>query len=283
MDKGEQRLSDQDIDVFGMTDVGKVRKRNEDQYLVCSLHKQMRVHFTSLPNVEQLPLSGETMAFLALVADGVGGHAGGDEASRLATESIARYITHSMQCYYTRDPHEDDFLDQLHNTVMQCHVDLVAEAEKHPERGGMATTLTLLLGMWPRAYVVQVGDSRCYQLRGDKLNQITRDQTLAQDLIDQGVLTESKAGAWSHVLSSAVGGSEAKPVIYKLELQVNDVILLCSDGLTTHVEDDEIRDGMIAMESSEQVCRDLVLEALNRGGRDNVTVVVGRAMSKARA
>ena len=99
MDPAEQKLRDQDIDVFGMTDVGKVRKRNEDQYLICSLHKQMRVHGTSLPNVEQLPLSGGTIAFLALVADGVGGHAGGDEASRLATESIARYITHSMQCY----------------------------------------------------------------------------------------------------------------------------------------------------------------------------------------
>ena len=280
MDKDEQRLRDQDIDVFGMTDVGKVRKRNEDHYLICSLHKQMRVHSTSLPNVEQLPLGGRAMAFLALVADGVGGHAGGDEASRLATESIARYITHSMQCYYARDPHEDDFLDQLHNTVMQCHAHLIAEAEKHPERGGMATTLTLLLGMWPRAYIVQVGDSRCYQLRGKKLNQITRDQTVAQDLIDEGVLTESKAGAWSHVLSSAVGGSEAKPVIYKLELQSDDVILLCSDGLTTHVKDDEIRDGLAAMKSSEQVCRDLVSEALSRGGRDNVTVVVGRAMSQ---
>ena len=78
MDSAEQKLRDQDIDVFGMTDVGKVRKRNEDQYLICSLHKQMRVHGTSLPNIEQLPLSGETMAFLALVADGVGGHAGGE-------------------------------------------------------------------------------------------------------------------------------------------------------------------------------------------------------------
>ena len=280
MDPAEQKLRDQDIDVFGMTDVGKVRKRNEDQYLICSLHKQMRVHGTSLPNVEQLPLSGGTIAFLALVADGVGGHAGGDEASRLATESIARYITHSMQCYYARDPHEDDFLDQLHDTVMQCHADLLGESEKNPERGGMATTLTLLLGMWPRAYIVQVGDSRCYQLRGNRLSQITKDQTLAQDLIDEGALTESKAGAWSHVLSSAVGGSEAKPVIYKLQMQFDDVILLCSDGLNEHVTDDEIRNELIDLQSSEQVCRSLVSQALSRGGRDNVTAVVGRAKSR---
>jgi protein phosphatase len=280
MEPDERGPLDQEIDVFGMTDVGKARKRNEDHFLICSLHKLMHVHNTSLPNLDQLPLSGERMAFLALVADGVGGHAGGDVASRMATESIARYITRSMQCYYTRDPNEDEFIDQLHETVMQCHGDLLNESEKHPEQGGMATTLTLFLGIWPRAYIVQVGDSRCYQLRGGKLNQITRDQTLAQDLIDKGVLTASKAGAYSHVLSSAVGGTVAQPVIYKMNLQQDDVVLLCSDGLTTHVTDEQIRDGLIAMESSEQVCRDLVAAALGRGGRDNITVVVGRAKTE---
>ncbi|UCG89191.1 MAG: serine/threonine-protein phosphatase [Gemmatimonadota bacterium] len=277
MELDERGPLDQELDVFGMTDVGKVRKRNEDHFLICSLHKLMQVHSTSLPNLDQLPLSGEQMAFLALVADGVGGHAGGDVASRMATESVARYITRSMQCYYTRDPNEDEFVDQLHDTVMQCHVDLLAEAAKRPKQGGMATTLTLFLGIWPRAFIVQVGDSRCYQLRGDKLNQITRDQTLSQDLIDRGVLTPSKAGAYDHVLSSAVGGSTAEPVIYKMTLERDDVVLLCSDGLTTHVTDEQIRDGLIAMESSEQVCRKLVSMALDRGGRDNITVVIGRA------
>lgn len=279
MDPTERKPLDHEFDVFGTTDVGKVRKRNEDQFLICSLHKRMKVHSTSLPSMDLLPLSGERMAFMALVADGVGGHAGGDKASRLATEMIARYITHSMQCYYTRDPHEDDFLDQLHNTVMQCHEDLIAESNKNPETGGMATTMTLLLGMWPRGYIVQVGDSRCYRLRGDRLIQITRDQTLAQDLIDEGVLTESKAGAWSHVLSSAVGGSEAKPVIYEIELNWDDVVLLCSDGLTAHVTDEEIHDELSNMQSAEQVGSKLVSMALERGGRDNVTLVVGTTKS----
>lgn len=276
MNPVERGPSDQEIDVFGMTDAGKVRKRNEDHFLICSLQKRMQVHSTSLPNLDELPLSGERMAFLALVADGVGGHAGGDVASRMATESIARYITHSMQCYYTRDPNEDEFIDQLHETVMQCHGDLLAQSEKHPEQGGMATTLTLFLGIWPRAYIVQVGDSRCYQLRAGELNQITRDQTLAQDLIDKGVLTASKAGAYSHVLSSAIGGSVAQPVIYRMDLERDDVLLLCSDGLTTHVGDEQLRDELSVMESSEQVCRKLVKAANEGGGRDNITVVVGR-------
>jgi len=279
MESVEHEALDREPDVFGMTDVGKVRKRNEDHFLICSLHKLMHVHSTSLPDLDQLPLSGERMAFLALVADGVGGHASGDVASRMATESIARYITRSMQCYYTRDPNEDEFIDQLYETVMQCHSDLLSESEKHPNQGGMATTLTLFLGIWPRAYIVQVGDSRCYQLRGGELSQITRDQTLAQDLIDKKVLTASKAGAYDHVLSSAVGGTVAQPVIYKMNLQQDDVLLLCSDGLTTHVSDKEIRDELVAMESSEQVCRKLVSAALDRGGRDNVTVIVGRAQA----
>ncbi|UCD24488.1 MAG: serine/threonine-protein phosphatase [Gemmatimonadota bacterium] len=275
MHSSERKPLDHEFDVFGVSDVGKVRKRNEDQFLICSLHKRMNVHSTSLPSMDLLPLSGERMAFLILVADGVGGHAGGDKASRMATETIARYITHSMQCYYTRDPNENEFLDQLHKTVMQCHEDLVTESKKQPDTGGMATTLTLLLGMWPRGYIVQVGDSRCYRLRGEELIQITRDQTLAQDLVDKGVLTPSKAGAWSHVLSSAMGGAEARPVIYKIELNWDDVILLCSDGLTAHVTDDEIHEELSNMESAEQVGRKLLATALERGGRDNITLVIG--------
>jgi serine/threonine protein phosphatase PrpC len=277
MEPAERGIIDQEVDVFGMTDVGKVRKRNEDHFLICSLHKLMHVHNTSLPDLDQLPLGAQRMAFMALVADGVGGHAGGDVASRMATESIAHYITRSMQCYYTRDPNEEAFIDQLYETVMQCHEDLLAETEKHPEQDGMATTLTLFLGILPRGYIVQVGDSRCYQLRAGKLNQITRDQTLAQDLIDKGVLTASKAGAYNHVLSSAVGGTVAAPVIYKMNLQQDDVVLLCSDGLTTHVTDDQIRGVLVEMESSEQACHKLVSAALAGGGRDNVTVIVGRA------
>ncbi len=280
MERTNGAPTDKEIDVFGMTDVGKVRRRNEDQFLICSLHKQMRVHSTSLPNLSQLPVSGERIAHLVMVADGVGGHSGGDQASQLATESMAGYITHSMQCYYMQDPHEEDFLDRLHEAVMTCHEGLLAEAEKDPAKGGMATTLTLMLSIWPKAYIVQVGDSRCYQLRGDRLIQITRDQTLAQDLIDQGVLTQSKAGAFSHVLSSAIGGTEAKPVIYKIEHEWDNVLLLCSDGLTGHVSDDEIKDVLSTMETAEQACNDLVALALNRGGRDNVTVVVGRAKSQ---
>ena len=101
----------------------------------------------------------------------------------------------------------------------------------------MATTLTLYLGIWPRAYLLQVGDSRCYLLHDGELLQITRDQTMAQELIDLGVLRRTDAGAakLAHTLSSSIGGRQTAPVVTKMDLGWGDVVLLCSDGLTRHV------------------------------------------------
>jgi protein phosphatase len=273
---------DKEVDLFGLTDVGKVRRENQDHFLIASLHKHMKVRGSSLPNLDQIPLTSEGMAFLGLVADGLGGHSAGAEASRVALESVARYVTHSMECYYSRDPaREEEFREQLHASALRCHSMVQEEATAHPDLEGMATTLTLVMAIFPKAYVVQVGDSRCYQLRDGELYRITRDQTVAQDLVDQGALRESKAdiSMWSHVLTSAIGGSEANPVITGLDLQWDDVLLLCSDGLTGHLKDDEIREHLVRAESAESACRALVAEALERGGKDNVTVVVGRTRS----
>ncbi len=270
----------EDIDVYGMTHVGKVRKSNQDHFLLCSLHKQMEIHGTSLPNPEQLPLRGERLAFMAFVADGVGGHAAGEEASRIALEAVARYVTQSMQCYYTNDSHQEhQFLEELTDSVMVCHQQVTAEAESSPARHGMATTLTLAIVVWPWAYVVQVGDSRCYQLRDGELIQLTRDQTVAQELYDKGVLSTAEAmdSKWAHVLASAIGGPEATPVINRIAMQRDDVLMLCSDGLTGYVPEEQIRRRLVEMESSQQVAEALIADALEGGGGDNITVVVGRS------
>jgi protein phosphatase len=149
----------------------------------------------------------------------------------------------------------------------------------------MATTLTLYLGVWPKAYLLQLGDSRCYLMRDGVLSQITRDQTMAQELVDQGVLTRDDAPRtrWAHVLSSAIGGHQTAPVVTRIEMAWNNVILLCSDGLTKHVSDDKIADRLRAMTSSRQVCEQLLADALEDGGSDNVTILVGRAVQKPEA
>src|SRR5439155_23676466 len=134
--------------------------------------------------------------------------------------------------------------------------------------------------VWPWLYVVQVGDSRAYFFENGALRQVTRDQTVAQDLIDNGVLPAERAAAspFSHVLSSAIVGSEAMPEVTRVDIRRRGcVVLLCSDGLTKHVSNAEIAEHLRVMQSAEQVSRALLELALSRGGTDNTTVLVGRA------
>jgi protein phosphatase len=146
----------------------------------------------------------------------------------------------------------------------------------------MATTLTLWIGVWPWSYLLQVGDSRCYVYHGDRLTQISRDQTMAQELVDQGILTRSDAdnSRWAHVLSSAIGGQQTAPVVTRFRQSWRSVGLLCSDGLTKHVSDERIEERLRTMTSAKQVCEDLLQDALDDGGTDNITIIVGRALRK---
>ncbi|MCH7473561.1 MAG: serine/threonine-protein phosphatase [Gemmatimonadetes bacterium] len=283
VDSPNRMPRDDEVDVFGLTHLGKVRKTNQDNFLISSLHKQMRVHYTSLPEVARLPLEGERLAYLCMVADGVGGGLGGGEASRHAIEVVAQYVAESMCCYYTADATDEQaFCDSLQEAAMHCHQSVAEKAGADPDRRGMATTLTMLISVWPVTYLLQVGDSRCYLLREGTLTQITRDQTMAQELVDQGVLTVANADntRWAHVLSSAIGGRQTAPVVTRIDRMWDDVILLCSDGLTKHVSDDRIRERLSTMRSSKQVCEDLLQDALDGGGSDNITVLVGRLVRK---
>ena len=278
-----RKPADDEIDVYGLTHPGLVRTVNEDHFLICSLRKQMAVYHTSLPDLEQLPVLTERLAFLALVADGVGGSAAGEKASRFAVEVVTRYITHGMRCYYSAHGTGDDmFLSELEDAALQCHAELLALGRDQPEFAGMATTLTLFLGVWPRAYLLQVGDSRYYLLRDGELMQISRDQTMAQELIDAGALARADASRtrWAHMLSSAIGGRQTAPIVTRLDQGWGNVSLLCSDGLTKHVSDERIRDRLRAMTSARQVCEELLHDALGDGGSDNITIMVGRALRK---
>ena len=276
---GRKPVDDQ-VDFYGLTHPGKVRKENQDHFLVSSLHKRMDVHLTSLPDSGRLYGEAERLAFLAMVADGVGGGPGGEAASRLALEAVSQYAAESMDCYYTADPNDDQaFTQALADAALSCHDDVLRRSGAESGKG-MATTLTLMLFVWPRAYLLQVGDSRYYLLRDGELTQISRDQTLAQVLIDDGVFsrTEASKSPLSNVLSSAIGGSETTPVVTGIDQDWNYVHLLCSDGLTKHVSDERIAERLRAMTSAKQVCEDLLQDALDGGGSDNITVIVVRAL-----
>ena len=280
---GSRKPRDDEFDVYGLTHVGHVREVNQDHFLLCSLHKQMVIHHTSLPNVDQLPLEGPRLAYLGMVADGVGGGTGGEEASRTAIEVVAQYVAHSMQCYYQEDPdNERAFLEALQHTAMQCHASVLRRAEEDPDRRSMATTLTLWIGVWPRAYLLQVGDSRCYLSRDGELTQITRDQTMAQELYDEGILTRTEAHSshLANILSSSIGGPQTVPMVTRVDQSWDHVGLLCSDGLTKHVSDDQIAERLRTMTSAKQACQTLLRDALDGGGTDNITIVVGRTVRK---
>ncbi|MES2523134.1 MAG: protein phosphatase 2C domain-containing protein [Gemmatimonadota bacterium] len=259
-----------------------MRSENQDHFLLATVHPQVVVHGTSLPTSDSLDLRGQRLATIMLVADGVGGSAAGSDASRLTTEAVTRYFASTLRCYHTvGSSSENEFTKALADAANEAHETVRAEAQHRGEARDMATTLSLAIFVWPWLYVLQVGDSRCYFYQDGALRQVTRDQTLAQEMIDRGVLTPERAHAspLNHVLSSAIGATEALPEITRVDIrQRGCVTLVCSDGLTKHVSDEEIAEQLGAMASAEQVCKSLLKLALDRGGSDNITLVVGRAL-----
>jgi PPM family protein phosphatase len=275
-----EELQAHQVDIFGVTDIGRRRSTNQDHFLISSLHKTMEIFGTSLPNAEGIDLTSPAIGYFLMVADGVGGTAGGGEASSMTLENLARYITQTMKSFYGRDLDEEAaFISELADSVGEIHERILEEGRGPDGFEGMASTLTMAIVVWPKAYVVQVGDSRCYQLRAGELVQITRDQTMAQELADEGVITPEQAekSQLSNVLSSAIGGPKASPDITVLSLEFDDTLLLCSDGLIKHVSDEEIRAALDTDDRSELICKKLINSALLGGGTDNVTVVVGRS------
>ena len=141
----------------------------------------------------------------------------------------------------------------------------------------MGTTLTMALVLWPTLYVAHVGDSRCYLLRSGTLTRLTTDHTLAQQIADQGIAPLGPDSGLHHLLWNSLGGSEtAKPQTTKLRLEPSDVVLLCSDGLTLHLSEDEIARTVATSERAAALCSKLVERAKAAGGLDNVTVVIAR-------
>jgi serine/threonine protein phosphatase PrpC len=266
------------IDLYGVSHPGRVRSENQDQFLIASLHKTMMVHHSSIPEEHLGRLTSDSRGFVFLVADGVGGGPAGQLASGTALTAIVDYVIHAMDLYLDIDEStEPMFLAQLRQSVERGHEKIRASGGE-TKTSGMATTLTMVTVRWPKAYLVHVGDSRCYRLRNGNLELMTKDQTMAQMLLDAGAMNPDTAeqSGLKHVLWSALGGKEASPETLTTDIEFDDIMLICSDGLTKHVSDDEIRDHLVKTTGSEATCTALLELALSRGGTDNVTVVMSR-------
>lgn len=208
------------MDVFGLSHTSNVREENQDHDPMATFHKRIEGISSSLPDIAQrFPNGEQRLAYLAMVADGVGGGVGGAQASAIALESLMRYVDGRVTVYYGAKADASEFTDLLQSAAMQAHDAVRARRDEQGLRGTMATTLTLYIGVWPTYYQLQVGDSRYYVWRNGVLSQVTRDQTMAQDLVDDGMLSASKAGdsPMAHVLSSAIGSDKTMPVVTRLD------------------------------------------------------------------
>ncbi len=265
------------VDCAGLTDIGRKRENNQDQFLIADLHKHMQVHASSHPAMDE-HLYGQTMGKLLLVADGMGGCSAGDVASELAVHTLAQHLLNSMHwLFHPQEPEIEQFAHDLKAGALRSHEMVRDQAERDPTRRGMGTTLTAAYLMWPLLYVLHVGDSRCYLLRNNSLQLLTKDQTLAQHLYDCGQISgsEFKQSPYHHVLLSAIGiDDEPDAMVYKTVLLPGDRIMLCSDGVNAHLNDMEIESIVKSNLPAAEICKEIVNAANERGGHDNITCVV---------
>jgi protein phosphatase len=268
-----------EIDVFGITHPGRVRTTNADHFLIASFYRAMKVHSSSLQESSFPPLSTYSRGFLFLVADGVGAFSQAADGSAQAIQTVSRSVLDMGEvCMQSQPWSEENVVAQLQTFVLKAHEALRGEV---PPGGGAvnATTFTMVIAMWPRVFVLHCGDSRAYQFRNGKLLRLTTDQTMAQAMIDAGAMTREAAEAshLKHVLVSALGSPQLEPQVRVTDSERGDKMLLCSDGLTKYVTEDEISRRLSAGGSSETLSRDLLELALERGGADNITVLLGQA------
>lgn len=267
------------VTAFGITDPGKLRKSNEDQFLIAELSKRMQVWQTSLPE-PQLQV-GEDRAHLFLVADGMGGHSAGERASAIAVAAIEQFTLNTFRWFFASDsPGAQKVLAQFQSALSQADAQIVEEAAENPELKGMGTTLTMAFQLGAQLCIVHVGDSRAYMYRHGQLHQLTQDHTLVAEMVRSGAIQQEQVADHHlrHVITNVVGGPNpgVKVEARAFVVQAGDRLLLCSDGLTEMVTSDMIIAALDQDTAPEVAARVLVAQANDNGGRDNITVLIVR-------
>jgi len=267
---GDERSNGQvTLRLFGRTDVGQIREHNEDNFIVADLTKNSR----GLMEGDRIQHVGPHGTLLG-VCDGMGGAAAGEVASQLAVDII-------YQKMVSGDPplNHDELATRLVQAIEAAGMRIFSEAKLDRTRRGMGTTATIAALLDDHLFFGQVGDSRAYILREDRLVQVTRDQSLVNQLIEAGQLTEEEAETFEHnnIILQALGTADSVQVdLTYVALRKGDTLLLCSDGLSGMVRNEEIREVMRTVEEPLEICKVLTDRANQAGGHDNITVVVAR-------
>lgn len=265
---------------FGLSDCGRVREVNQDQFLIAELVKSMLVSATTLELGERV--FGRVQGEILLVADGMGGQAAGEKASHLAISHLVHRLLNSVHWFFHGDDgNEDDFVANLQNLMQDTNAKILRESAKNSNVRGMGTTLTMVHRIGRRMFVVHAGDSRCYLYRNGAVEQLTTDHTLARQMVEKGGMRpeHESMSRWSNVLWNVLGGNSNDEVVAearRVDLEDGDRIVLCSDGLHRYVNEEMLAEVLSVTEDPESACRTLVDFANASGGKDNVTVVVAK-------
>jgi protein phosphatase len=260
---------------YGMTDRGRRRETNEDCFAVAEMARALRVHHTNLP--QSKTNVSPNRAYVYLVADGVGGSEAGEVASELSVETIEDFLLNTLRRFSNLQADEEQgALLALQDALRQADSRIFEETAEHPEWLGMGTTLTMAFAVNWRLFVAHAGDSRCYLFSGGELQQLTEDHTMRTELERRGLTVAAER--WRHVVTNILGGPKpgVQVELHNLELHPGDTLLLCSDGLTEMVSEEEIAAVLERERDPRQACERLVEEANRLGGRDNITVIVAR-------
>jgi protein phosphatase len=265
------------VDSCGATDPGRVRPTNEDQFLIARLTKSMQVLDTSLP--QESVQYGKDQGHLFVVADGMGGHAAGETASALVIDSIEKFVLNTCKWFFQLQGQEgDEVLAEFQMALQQADGRVLAEAARHHELAGMGTTLTMAYSLDSDLFVAHVGDSRCYLFRNGVLHRLTQDHTMVQELVRQGYMEAEEAAhhRLRHVITNAIGGNTPgiDVEVHKVKLEPGDRVLLCTDGLTEMVAEEEITEHLRSNLDLRETCGQLIAQANEQGGKDNITIVL---------
>jgi protein phosphatase len=266
------------IDHFGLTRTGWQRTTNQDQFAIADLHSLLVIGQSSLRS-DHASRRSRLQGSLYVVADGMGGHAAGDRASVLALEVFLDYLVADFPWCTARHAISDRSIqNQLLLAARRCDATIKAEAAERPDRSGMGTTLTAAMVIWPKLYVSHVGDSRCYLWRAGQLKQLTTDHTVARQLSDAGVVDPDAVLATSlrRTLWNVMGGlsTEVQPEFACTHLVVDDVLLLCTDGITRVLQHEAISEILTRHLPAPETCFQLVDATLRANGSDDITLVV---------
>lgn len=270
-----------EVDLAGLSHQGFVRRNNEDHYLAARVSRSLETVITNLGD-GVLPRSFDETAYGMLVADGMGGMKAGELASSIALLRLLELVVQTPD--WVMKINESDnaaiVMRRMTDRFRQIDDDLRQEGEKDRALYGMGTTLTVAASLGTDLFVSHIGDSRAYLLRSGKLHQMTKDHTLAQALIEAGLAEaqDTSTQAMRHVLTAALGstGKRTDPQVQRFHLSDGDQLLLCTDGLTEMVADENITSVLQRAPSAQAACQGLVDLALAGGGKDNITVVLAR-------